>query len=61
MIAKDVKKIEPNRIPFRCPVCNGFGTVKHGSLTCHACGGKGYVVVDNKERQIENARMDQTT
>ena len=50
-------KIKPNRIPFRCPVCNGFGSLKHGSLECHACKGKGFVVVDNKERQTDE---DQT-
>jgi len=36
----------PTKIPFRCPVCNGFGTVKHGTLICQACQGKGYVIVD---------------
>lgn len=37
----------------RCPVCNGFGTLKYGSLICHGCKGRGYVFVptereDNK-------------
>ena len=32
--------------PSKCPVCNGFGTVKHGQLICGACNGKGYVVLD---------------
>jgi RecJ-like exonuclease len=36
----------PQKVPFRCPVCNGFGTVKHGTLICQGCGGKGYVVID---------------
>lgn len=38
----------PNKIPFKCVVCSGFGTLKSGSLTCHACDGKGYVVVDQE-------------
>jgi len=46
----EVKQIIPKRIPFKCPVCNGFGTLKHGELICHACNGKGYVVIDNTER-----------
>ena len=36
----------------KCPVCNGFGTLKYGELQCHACKGKGYVLVPNKEREI---------
>ena len=36
---------EPKKIPFKCPVCNGFGTLKYGSVTCQGCGGKGWVVV----------------
>ena len=32
----------------KCPVCNGFGTLKFGSIKCHGCGGHGFVVVDNK-------------
>ena len=37
---------KPVKVPFKCPVCNGWGTVKHGELVCQACGGNGYVVVD---------------
>lgn len=32
----------------RCPVCNGFGTLKSGVLVCHGCKGKGFIVIDNK-------------
>ena len=49
-------KIEPNRLPFRCPVCNGFGTLKHGTITCQGCDGKGYVVV--KQDGNIDASMD---
>lgn len=35
----------PKSIAQRCPVCNGFGSLKYGSLVCHGCGGKGYVLV----------------
>jgi DnaJ-class molecular chaperone len=37
--------IIPKSIAQRCPVCNGFGTLKYGSITCHACAGRGYVLV----------------
>ena len=49
-VVNDVK-IEPKYLPFRCPVCNGFGTLKNGELTCHACNGKGYVVISNRDRE----------
>lgn len=35
----------PKSIAQRCPVCNGFGSLKYGSLVCHGCDGKGYVLV----------------
>jgi len=44
-------KIDPKYLPFRCPVCNGFGTLRHGTKTCQACRGKGYILVPNKDRQ----------
>jgi DnaJ-class molecular chaperone len=42
-------KLIPKAIAQRCPVCNGFGTLKYGQLVCHACQGKGYVLVEAKE------------
>ena len=38
-------KIKVNKIPFKCPVCGGFGTLKYGAIKCHGCEGKGYIVV----------------
>ena len=29
----------------KCPVCNGFGTVNWGKKKCHACEGKGYIIL----------------
>lgn len=37
------------KVPFKCVVCNGFGTVKHGQLQCHGCKGKGFVIVDQRD------------
>ena len=39
--------IKPEVHAEKCPVCNGFGTLKWGEKVCQACGGKGYVVVPN--------------
>ena len=33
----------------RCPVCNGFGTLKYGEIVCQACKGKGYVLVPTQK------------
>ncbi|KKT67623.1 MAG: hypothetical protein UW60_C0003G0031 [Candidatus Woesebacteria bacterium GW2011_GWA2_44_33] len=33
----------------KCPVCNGFGTLKFGSLLCHACEGKGYILIPDQK------------
>lgn len=46
--------IKPNKIPFKCPVCNGFGTLKFGQILCQACDGKGYVVIDQDGETDEN-------
>jgi DnaJ-class molecular chaperone len=43
------KDLTPKYIPIKCVVCNGFGTLSYGSKTCHACGGKGYILVPPKE------------
>jgi len=32
----------------KCPVCNGFGTLKYGAITCQACNGSGFVVINNE-------------
>ena len=35
----------PQKIAQRCPVCNGFGTLKYGTIKCQGCDGKGCVLV----------------
>ena len=42
-------KFSPSYIAQRCPVCNGFGTLKYGAKTCQACEGKGYVLVPTRK------------
>jgi DnaJ-class molecular chaperone len=39
-------KVVATHLPFRCPVCNGFGTLKRGLKQCQGCHGSGYVVVE---------------
>ena len=39
------KTIVPAYVAQKCPVCNGYGTVKHGALPCGSCKGTGYVLV----------------
>ncbi len=37
--------LKPKAIAQKCPVCNGFGTLKYGTIKCHGCKGRGYVLV----------------
>lgn len=43
----------PQKIPFKCVVCNGFGTLKYGEKVCQACDGKGYIIV-NQDGRTDN-------
>lgn len=54
------EKIPPTYHAEKCPVCNGFGTLKYGSKICQACNGKGYVLVPNfhKEGQTEGEESE---
>lgn len=54
MIQKELPKINDTKItanylPFKCPVCGGFGTLQYGKKICHGCGGKGFIVVSQEE------------
>lgn len=40
-------KTTPQFHAEKCPVCNGFGTLKYGAKTCQACKGQGYILVPN--------------
>jgi len=42
-----IKEVTPQFHSERCPVCNGFGSLKYGTKTCQGCRGKGYVIVPN--------------
>ena len=60
MVAHETKIVEPTVLPFKCPVCNAWGTVGYKKEICHACKGKGYILVDQKEYDELN-RMDKNT
>lgn len=45
----------PEAYAQKCPVCNGFGTLKYGSLQCHACLGKGYILIPLDKEVRESA------
>ena len=40
-----IKEIEPEQFAQKCPVCNGFGTLKYGEKVCNACDGKCIILV----------------
>lgn len=37
--------IKPAHVAQKCPVCNGWGTVSYKRISCHACSGKGFILV----------------
>jgi len=37
--------INPKYYAQQCPVCNGFGTLRHGTKVCQGCDGRGYILV----------------
>ena len=50
---EDTKKVKPNVLPFKCPNCNGYGTIMYGKKTCHSCKGKGYILVPQEIKEEE--------
>lgn len=40
-----IQTVIPKYYGQECPVCHGFGTLRHGTKTCQGCEGKGYVIV----------------
>lgn len=54
------RKIEDSRYSIhKCEVCNGFGTLSYGKKTCHACNGKGYVVIDEETGMPVDRKKDE--
>lgn len=43
------QKVYPSAVGQRCPVCNGFGRLNYGKIICHACNGKGYILIPTQE------------
>lgn len=43
----------PERIAQRCPVCNGWGTVKSGTKVCGGCNGRCYIIVPQTDREMD--------
>lgn len=52
--APEIKHIKPNTLPFKCPNCNGYGSVGYAKKVCHSCAGTGVVfvpqIVEEEER-----------
>lgn len=53
LCGKKMKMTDSNQklpyIPVKCVVCNGFGTVNWGKSQCHACQGRGYILIPNRQ------------
>jgi len=47
------KTLTPKWLPVKCTVCQGWGSFSHGSVSCKACDGLGYLKVPPKEQNGE--------
>lgn len=56
MKSLNTKLVTPKKVPIRCPVCSGFGTVNWGKKKCHGCEGKGWILVEAKEERDGDKR-----
>lgn len=57
-----INKIEIKFIPFKCPNCNGYGTVGYARKVCHSCKGRGTILVNQETGEIhEPTRVDKTS
>lgn len=41
----EIAEVKPAYYAQKCPVCNGFGTLRFGKEVCHGCKGKGYILI----------------
>ena len=44
-------KLRQKHVGQRCPVCNGFGSLKYGTKVCQACSGKGFILIEAEENK----------
>lgn len=47
----DIKNVKPAYVAQKCPICNGFRTVKWGTLPCEACNQKGYILIPTEQEE----------
>jgi len=48
MMMMNSKKTKLRYTPFKCPNCNGYGSVSYGKRICPVCKGRGFLVIDQK-------------
>ena len=49
----ETKTVEPKTYAQKCPVCNGFGSLKYGSKVCQGCNGRGWILVPvDREKEL---------
>jgi len=52
--------LKPKFIAQKCPVCSGWGTVSFKRTICHACEGKGFILIPaeiEREKGYEGRRI----
>ncbi len=48
-----VNSITPEVYPVRCVVCNGHGDLNYGKKICHACSGRGFLIIPIRKSEFE--------
>ena len=49
-------KVKPRYTAQSCPVCNSFGTLSYGTKKCHACKGKGYILIPTESESLNDSK-----
>lgn len=49
-----IERAKAKFVAQTCVVCNGFGTLRHGTLKCHGCAGKGYILIPTTDEEVKN-------
>lgn len=44
-----IREVKPKFTFIKCVVCNGWGTVSHQRVKCHACDGRSYLEIPVEE------------
>jgi DnaJ-class molecular chaperone len=53
----EINNVATKFVPFKCPNCNGFGTLQYGKKTCHTCKGRGAILINQETGEIHEPKI----